>query len=127
MLLQIKVPKELHLKQRIVDKYTWLYSEYRRFYPEKKDYTYKQLRRNIAEVASIVNTMVDTNDMHSSTFTPWLDNGWKQLYYRHWYFALIIVVVDGSTTAVVMDAHYEGDHHNDILLSAPYDIDDVES
>lgn len=126
MLLQVKVPKELRLKQRIVDKYTWLYREYRRFYPEKKDYTYKQLRRNIAEVASIVNTMVDTNDMHNSTFTPWLDNGWKQLYYRHWYFALVIMEINGDSKAVVMDAHYEGDHHNDILLSTPYDWEDAD-
>lgn len=33
MLIQIKVPKEIGLKQRIVEKYTYLYREYRRFYP----------------------------------------------------------------------------------------------
>lgn len=120
------MPKELRLKQRIVNKYTWLYREYCRFYPEKKDYTYKQLRRNITEVASIVNMMMDNNDMHNSTFPPWLDNGWKQLYYKHWYFALVVMEINGSSKVVVMDAHYEGDHHNDILLSTPYDMDDVE-
>ena len=49
---------------------------------------------------------------------------WKQFYFKHWYFALEIVVIDDVPTAIVCDAHYEGDHHNDILLSEPYDEED---
>ena len=125
MLIQIKVPKEIGLKQRIVDKYTYLYQEYRRFYPERKDYTYQQLRKNIADVASIVNKSIDSHDIHISTFIPWLDNDRKQYYFCHWYFALSIEIVDGAPIAIVKDAHYESEHHNDILLSKPYDIEDV--
>ena len=33
-------------------------------------------------------------------------------------------MIDDVPTAIVYDAHYEGDHHNDILLSKPYDEDD---
>ncbi len=68
MLIQIKVPKEIGLKQRIVEKYTYLYREYRRFYPERKDYTYHQLRKNIVDVASIVNKTIDSHDIHITTF-----------------------------------------------------------
>lgn len=74
MLIQVKVPKEIGLRQKII---------------------------------------------------PWLDNDWKQYYFSHWYFALSIEMVNGVPKAIVKDAHYEADHHNDILLSKPYDIDDL--
>lgn len=125
MLLPLRVPKDIGLKQKIVEKYTFLYREYRRFYPERKDYTYKQLRKNISEVAAIVNSNIDSSAIHTSTYIPWLDNDWKQFYYKHWYFALTIENVSGVLTAIVRDAHYEGDHHNDILLSKPYEIEDI--
>lgn len=127
MLLPLRVPKEVGLKQKIVRKYTILYSEYRKYYPDRREYTYQQLRRNISEVASIVNSNIDSYDIRTSTYIPWLDNNWKQYYYKHWYFALTIEDVSGTTTAVVRDAHYEGDHHNDTLLSKPYDIEDFQS
>lgn len=125
MKLQVRVPKSLGLRQTIVDKYTNLYREYRRYYPDRKDYTYKQLRQNIAEVASIVRAEVEIEEIRRSTFIPWLDKDWKQLYFKHWYFALSIEKVDDNYVAIVRDAHYEGDHHNDILLTKPYDIDDL--
>lgn len=125
MKLQVKVPKSLGLKRIIVDKYTTLYREYRRFYPGRKDYTYKQLRQNIIEVASIVTATIDSGDVHRSTFIPWLDNDWKQYYYKHWYFALIVTKQGEEYVAIVRDAHYEGDHHNDDLLSKPYEVDDL--
>ena len=114
------------LKQRIVEKYTRLYKDYRRYYPEQKDYTYKQLRQNIAKVASIVNATVDSQEVHNSTFIPWMDNGWKQLYFQHWYFAVEITLIDDIMAAIVMDAHYEGDHHNDTLFNMPYGADEME-
>jgi len=80
MLLPVKVPKELGLKNKIVDKYTYLYREYRKFYPERKDYTYQRLRQNIAEVATIVSAKVESHDVHNATFIPWFDNDWKQIY-----------------------------------------------
>ena len=125
MKLQVRVPKSLGLRQTIVDKYTNLYREYRRYYPDRKDYTYKQLRQNIAEVASIVRAEVEIEEIRRSTFIPLLDKDWKQLYFKHWYFALSIEKVDDNYVAIVRDAHYEGDHHNDILLTKPYDIDDL--
>lgn len=90
MLLPLRVPKDVGLKQKIVGKYTFLYKEFRRFYPERKDYTYHQLRKNISEVAGIVNTNINSSDIRTSTFIPWLDKDWKQFYYKHWYFALTI-------------------------------------
>lgn len=125
MLLPLRVPKDLRLKQKIVDRYTFLYKEFRRYYPERRDYTYQKLRKNIFEVASIVNKEIDSSEIRTSTFIPWLDNDWKQYYYKHWYFALTVEDISGELTAIVRDAHYEGDHHNDTLLSAPYDIEDI--
>lgn len=126
MRLPLRVPKSVGLRQKIVEKYTFLYKEYRKFYPERKDYTYQQLRNNISQVASIVNSEIESSDVHTSTFIPWLDNDWKQFYYKHWYFAITIEDLSGTLTAVVQDAHYEGDHHNDTLLSKPYDIEDLQ-
>lgn len=125
MKLAVRVPKSLGLRQIIVGKYTNLYREYRRFYPERKEYTYKQLRKNIAEVAAIVHEEVELEDIRRSTFIPWLDRDWRQLYYKHWYFALTIEQIGDKYVAIVRDAHYEGDHHNDTLLTKPYDIDDL--
>ncbi len=125
MKLAIRVPKSLGLRRIIVEKYANLYREYRRFYPERKEYTYKQLRKNIAEVAAIVREEVELEDIRCSTFIPWLDRDWKQLYYKHWYFALTIEKISDNYVAIVRDAHYEGDHHNDTLLTKPYDIDDL--
>lgn len=74
MRLPLRVPKSVGLRQKIVEKYTFLYKEYRRFYPERKDYTYQQLRNNISQVASIVNSEIESSDVHTSTYIPWLDN-----------------------------------------------------
>ena len=126
MQLIVKVPRTLCLKNLISNKYSQLYREYRRYYPNKKDYTYRRLRRNIAEVATIVSATIDSDSIHTSSFTPWLDNGWKQFYFKHWYFALTIETMNDTSIALIHDAHYEGDHHNDILLSKPYDIEDTE-
>lgn len=127
MKLPVRVPKSLGLRHIIVDKYSSLYREYRGYYPERKDYTYKQLRQNIAEVASIVHAEVELNDIRCSTFIPWLDRDWKQMYYKHWYFALSIEKIDNRYIAIVRDAHYEGDHHNDTLLTKPYEPEDLNS
>lgn len=126
MKLKVRVPKSLGLRHIIVDKYSNLYREYRRFYPDRKDYTYKQLRQNIAEVATIVCAEIELEDIRRSTFIPWLDKDWKQLYFKHWYFAITVEKIVDSYIAVVRDAHYEGDHHNDSLLTKPYDIEDLE-
>lgn len=125
MLLPVRLPNDFDLKAKIANKYLSLYREYRRYYPQRKDYTYRQLRQNIAIVASIINSTVESHSLHNSTFIPWLENDWKQLYFNHWYFALTVEEVNGTPTAIIQDAHYEGDHHNDILLSKPYDEDDL--
>lgn len=39
MLIQVKVPKDIGLKRKIVEKYTYLYREYRRFYPDNNPAT----------------------------------------------------------------------------------------
>jgi len=126
MKLRVRALKDLDLKNKIASKYLSLYRDYRRYYPHRKDYTYRQLRQNIAEAVSIVNATIDSNNLKRSTFIPWLDNDWKQLYYNHWYFAVVIEEVNGNLTAIIQDIHYEGDHHNDNLLSKPYDEEDLE-
>ena len=124
MQLKVRVPKSLGLKQKIVSKYSYLYHEYRRFYPGRKDYNYRQLRHNIDEVAAIVNSIIESSEVRSSIFIPWLDNGWKEFYFKHWYFAITVEIIDNLPIALVQDAHYEGDHHNDVILSKPYDDED---
>lgn len=121
MLIQVVIPKSLKLKEKITSYYTDLYIQYRKENPEAKDYTYKKLRQNISNVAAFSKETIDELNIKPSRYNAWSNNGWKE-YYSHWYFAIEIVRNSSNqAVAVVKDAHYEAEHHNNEMQTQPYD------
>jgi len=120
--IKVKIPYHSKVRDIVKDTYTKLYNERKAAMPNDKGYTRKQLTQNINNVTSINNKEINVFEIRNSTFDDWVAKGWKQIYYSHWYFA-IIVKRDGNNGAVaeIQDAHYEGEHHNDELHGGPYD------
>lgn len=122
MLIQVVIPKSLKLKEKITSYYTDLYIQYRKENPEAKDYTYKKLRQNISNVAAFSKETIDELNIKPSRYNAWSNIGWKEYYYSHWYFAIEIVRnSNNQAVAMVKDAHYEAEHHNDEMQTQPYD------
>lgn len=122
MPIQVVIPKSLNLKDKIASFYKDLYVKYRKENPKAKDYTYKQLRKNIANVAAFAKETIEEINLKPSRYDAWSKNGWKEYCYSHWYFAIEIARnPNNQVVALVKDAHYEGEHHNDEMQTRPYD------
>ena len=120
--IRISVPKSLNLYGIIQKQYTELYRQYKQAHPSQRDYTVAKLRQNICAAYDVVRQTFSIADFHPSRYTAWHSNGWYDLYYAHWCFAVAFSRTKGGVVfAVIQDAHYEGYHHNDTIGSKPYD------
>ena len=122
MRIRVIIPPNSLLKEKIKDKYTYLYNEYLRTNPTSKSYTRGQLNTNIRNAASVGKIYVDDVQITQPRFDRWAKNGWFVIpCYNHWYFAVILTKTKkGIIRAEIQDACYEGDYHNDIMQTQPY-------
>lgn len=120
--IKVKIPKASNIRTIIRKTYRDLYDARKAAMSDDSAYTRKQLEQNIKNASSINGKVVSDIDIKNSSFEEWASSGWKQLYHFHWYFAVTLNrTMGGEIIAVVQDAHYEGEHHNDTLTSQPYD------
>lgn len=120
--IKVRIPKASNIRTIIRKTYRDLYDARKAAMPNDSAYTRKQLEQNIKNASAINGKIVTDIGIKNSTFEEWATRGWKQLYHFHWYFAVTLNRTrDGEIIAVVQDAHYEGEHHNDTLTSQPYD------
>lgn len=120
--IKVRIPRASNIRTIIRKTYRDLYDARKAAMPDDSAYTRKQLEQNIKNASAINGKIVTDIDIKNSSFEDWASRGWKQLYHFHWYFAVTLNRTrDGEIIAVVQDAHYEGEHHNDTLTSQPYD------
>lgn len=85
-------------------------------------YPIAKMRQNIANALSINGGYVNLHDLKEPIIADWKAKLYKVLNYRHWYYAVSLRRNnDGDTIAVVCDARYEGDYHNDTMQTTPYE------
>ena len=122
MAIRILIPRGAPIHRIIHDKYVHLHSEWVRTHPGSNAYTLRKMRTNVANAYAISRMTFPETAFKLSQYAPWVANGWYEVYYSHWYFAVTFAVGRGGIVrAVVQDAIYEGDHHNDIMTTKPYE------
>ena len=120
--IRMFLPRGHSLRNKIVETYSHLYNEWRRTHIGSSAYTVRQLNTNIRNAYSVVRQSFPETSFKLSTYAPWAANGWYEVYYSHWYFAVTFVTLrSGAVRAQIQDGIYEGYHHNDIMNTKPYE------
>ncbi len=120
--IRMLLPRGHSLRNKIVETYSHLYNEWRRTHIGSSAYTVRQLNTNIRNAYSVVRQSFPETSFKLSTYAPWAANGWYEVYYSHWYFAVTFVTLrSGAVRAQIQDGIYEGYHHNDIMNTKPYE------
>ncbi len=108
--------------QIIRNTYLSLYQQWKRTYPLSRDYPVSKVHQNIRSATSLIGSFVSDSQINNSRYDLWSSKGWKEIYYNHWYFAVILSKDSkGNLSAWIQDAHYEWKHHNDTMTTTPYD------
>ncbi|MGM9858923.1 MAG: hypothetical protein ACI311_06735 [Bacilli bacterium] len=119
MLLKVKLNK--YIFDKITNYYTDLYYERLKNYPNDRSYSKKQLLCNIKTAKSIHNATITDNNITQPIYTPWIDNGWKEIKANNWHYAVVLMKnTNGTIVAIGQDAHHKNDNHNDTMQTKPY-------
>lgn len=117
-MINVIIPPRISLL--VSRKYTNLRRQQRR--ATGRAYPIAKMRQNIANALSINGGYVNANDLKEPIIADWKAKLYKVLNYSHWYYAVSLRRnSDGDTIAVVCDARYEGDYHNDTMQTTPYE------
>ena len=117
--IKVEIPKDSNIPKKIKDTYSKYYKEWRLENPFSKAYSITRLKQNIKNVLSVNGRVLNDRYFQNSTYAPW--RGRKVLLYYHWYFLVRFQQnLFGEVTAIIEDAVYEGDYHNDKKETKPY-------
>ena len=120
-LIKMLLPQKYKLREVIKHKYKDLYNKWRMSGHGNNNYTLQQLNQNIAKAYSIVKMSFPAFYFRKSKYNQWAEKDWYEISYSHWFFAVVFIKDrEGSIRACIQDAHYEADHHNDIMQTQPY-------
>lgn len=98
-----------------------MYDKWRMSNRGNNNYTVQQLNQNIPNAYSIVKMSFPSLSFRKSKYNQWAEKGWYEIAYSRWFFAVVFIKDrNGNIRACIQDAHYEADHHNDILQTEPY-------
>ena len=116
----MKFQPKTSLKNKIKNKYIYLFNEFHRTNPAGK-YPRKKLNQNISNVISVGKISIELTELKQSVILQWKENNWFVLYWNHWYFAVMLKKTkNGTLIAEIQDCLYEGDYHNDTMETEPY-------
>ena len=120
MSVQVIIPKNSNINSLIRRKYTELWQQWRIQNFPNRSYTRAKLNANIRNTLSVNGKIFNEQDFRPSIINKW--NGRRVLPFAHWYF-LIRFQADlfGNVYAIIEDACYEGDYHNDTMTTKPYE------
>lgn len=123
MIIRVIIPPHSAIRRIIRDKYTDLYRQFHRKYPTSTAYARIHLLQNIRNAISVGRTTVTEYQLTIPIRNDWRANGWYVIpCHEHWYFAVILTrTKKGIVRAEIQDCCYEGDYHNDVLTSKPYE------
>lgn len=120
MSITVIIPRNSSVRKYVRDRYNELWNAWKRANPTSRDYTVTKLNTNIRNVLSVSGKQFNNNSFRMAIYTPWI--GRKVLPYAHWFFLVDFQQNRNSQIyAIVEDACYEGDYHNDTMNTTPYD------
>lgn len=84
-------------------------------------YTRAKMLGNIRSAIGVNGTFVEPTDIRNPILSGWQKNGYKVWPHDHWYYAVRLMQnSNGDPIAVIFDAEYEGDYHNNTMQTKPY-------
>ena len=116
-----KIRKQLNNK--IIDFYINIWYE-RLINLTKRKYSYRQAWNNIYSTLYFFNETFDDTLVKRTTLSSWKKNGWYEIKYKNWHFAIIIQLdMFGNNIAIVQDCIHDKDYHNDTMQTTPFVMD----
>ena len=108
-----------NVRKIVRDKYTELWQEWKNENPNSRAYPISKLNQNIRRALSVNGRVLNEDYFENSRYNGW--SGRKVLPWCHWYY-LVRFQQDqfGKITAIIENALYEGDYHNDTMNTKPY-------
>lgn len=115
----VVIPKRSSVNKKVRNYYTELWTAWKKSNPLSRAYPISKLNANIRNALSVNGKVFEVHQFKEATITKWA--GRKVLPYSHWFF-LVNFQKDlfGNIYAIVEDACYEGDYHNDTMNTQPY-------
>ena len=84
-------------------------------------YTRARMLDNIRAAIGVNGTFIESTDIRNPVLLEWQRNGFKVWPHNHWYYAVRLMQDNnGDPIAVIIDAEYEGDYHNNTMQTKPY-------
>ena len=116
-----KIRKQLNNK--IIDFYINIWYE-RLINLTKRKYSYRQAWNNIYSTLCFFNETFDDAQVKKTTLSSWKNNGWHEIRYNNWHFAIIVQFdMFGNNIAIVQDCIHNKDYHNDTMQTQPFVMD----
>lgn len=90
----------------------------------KRKYTYAIVWRNVRNVLTFYGQTFDDNQLKVPTLSTWKTNGWREIMYKKWHFAVVVQLdMFGNNIAIVQDCCHDKDYHNDTMETEPFRMD----
>ena len=117
--INVVIPRRSNIRQKVRDRYTELWEDWKDENPNSRAYPVSKLNQNIRRALSVNGRVLNEHYFENSRYNGW--SGRKVLPWCHWYY-LVRFQQDlfGNITAIIEDALYEGDYHNDTMNTKPY-------
>lgn len=122
-MLNVKIARGSHIIRQISQFYLNIWHD-RLHAKTLRKYTRLDALNNIRAALEVLSTDFDDSDIKHTIITKWRRNGWYELRFRHWHFAVTVQLdMFGYNTAWIHDCLHDKDYHNDIMQTLPF-IDD---
>lgn len=118
-LIKVVINNKSNVRSLVRERYRELFQGWRRENPSSRAYTLTRMNSNIRNVLSVDGKEFEEHQFKRANITRW--SGRNVLPFAHWYF-LVRFQEDlyGNKYAIIEDACYEGDYHNDSMNTKPY-------
>ena len=89
-----------------------------------RNYAFSSAKKNIVSALDFLNKTFDDTQVKRTTLSSWKTNGWYEIKYKNWHFAVIVQLdLFGNNTAIIQDCIHDKDYHNDTMQTKPFVMD----
>lgn len=123
MRVRVIIPIGSLVRTKIRNTYTTLYEGYcKNTPPHLRTYTRKKLSENIRQIVSVGRITINTDSLLQPRKDEWVNKGYKVFSFHSWFFAVILTKSKrGIIRAEIQDGFFNGDYHNDVKNTKPWD------
>ena len=124
-MVRIRIPVDSQVEDKILSFYTSLYSDYLeecKLSGQPILYSRERLIKNITKALEIDGLYIHSRKLRPNPIIDkWRENGWYELSFRSWHYALELKRDGEEIVGILKDAINNVDYHNDLMENQPYD------